>query len=368
MNQIKYLTELKTVDDFDRWRRAVAGQPLDLERGNPPSGYFRRFADQFRIEAIAVWREDDKPMCWRNVYGDGSKMDADDIDMLFADKNILAVPYDVFQAVTEGGAAWPVIYQVKLRTKDMTAGVRWTKEWAAEQLLAAKVMAEPAPETISAEESPPAAGHNNPPALDAELAAKIVTKGKELGKTLEEWGGAPRNQAEADLVGVYANAFKDFENRATDAHKAEKEPFLKAGKEVDAKWFTPVRDKAIAFRAKALEIVRAFAKSEDSRKAEEAARVNAENRRRAEAEAKISGEPVATIEEVKPEATKISTLRGPSPKTKDWVMTDPAAVFAYFQTLPNGLLFEVREVLEKTGKKVCKATKAAIPGFEWRDL
>nr|MDD5277695.1 hypothetical protein [Methylovulum sp.] len=294
--------------------------------------------------------------------------DADDIDMLFSEKHMLAIPYEVFEAVTEHGQPWPPIYQVKLRTKDMLAGVRWTKEWAADQLLAANVMADPV--VLGAEteaQTTGGIGHNNPPAPDIELAAKIIAKGKELGKTLEEWGGAPRNQAEADLVGVYANAFKDFENRATEAHKAEKEPFLKAGREVDAKWFAPVRDKAQAFRAKAIEIARAFARSEDARRREEAERVNAENRRRAEAAAKISGEAPAPIEEVKAEATKITTLRGPAPKTQDWVMTDAPAFFVYLTTLPE-LPLDVRDALEKTGKKICKATKQAVPGFEWRDL
>jgi hypothetical protein len=48
--------QAKLPDQFDRWRHAVGGNPLELERHNPPSGYFRRPAGEGRWEAIAVWR------------------------------------------------------------------------------------------------------------------------------------------------------------------------------------------------------------------------------------------------------------------------------------------------------------------------
>lgn len=372
--------QAKITDQFDRWRRAVAGEPLEIERHNPASGYYRRFADAKRIEAIAVWRDDsDALKCWRNVYGDGSRMDADDIDMLFADKNMLAVPYEVFQAVTEGGAEWPSIYHVKLRTKDMNAGVIWTETWATAQVASAAVFADPEEaQELSAKidkidhemtENPRAIiGNNAPPERMPEetLADKITAKGEQFSKTLKEWGGAPRNQAEADLAGVFANKFKDYSNEATEAHKAEKAPHLKKCKDIDAKWFAPVRDKADACRDKVMEIVKAFTKAETAKRQAEADAANAAARKRAEEEAKISGEAPAPVETIEAAPVKVTTLRGRAPKAAEWQTVDPAKFCAYLCAMEGGPPLILTEALAKLAIKLGKAGVSA-PGIEFKE-
>lgn len=371
--------QAKITDQFDRWRRAVAGEPLEIERHNPASGYYRRFADAKRIEAIAVWRDDsDALKCWRNVYGDGSRMDADDIDMLFADKNMLAVPYEVFQAVTEGGAEWPSIYHVKLRTKDMNAGVIWTETWATAQVASAAVFVDPEEaQELSAKidkidhemtENPRAIiGDNAPPERTPEetLADKITAKGEQLAAALKAMGGKPTTKSEADQVANYAVKFKDLANEATTAHKVEKEPHLTAGRDVDGRWF-PVRDKAEECRKRALKIADEWTNAEKVRRAEEARLANEAARKRAEAEAKITGEAAAPIEEVVPEKVKLGTGRTVSQRTVQvWTVTDLPAFLTYLgamETTPPDLL----EACEKVARKLGSAGVRA-PGIELKE-
>lgn len=354
------LTEDASKQQWARWRAALAGARLDLgARGDPPSGYYHRGG-----EAIAVWRDKEtgEVKCARSRYGDGSKLDVDQIDELFADPNMVAIHYSLYAtaAAEKDAFIWPEIYSVKIATKDIKAGLWWTPAYAKKKLAEAKVTNNFSPAR--------GIGDNRAPAPEEELAAKIAAKAEELAKTLKDWGGTPRNAAEADLVGAYANAFKEFEKAATEAHKVEKEPHLAAGRAVDAKWFAPVRDKAIAYRERVLKIVSDWTKGEDKRRAEEAARVNAEARARAEQAAKIEGTAPAPVEEIIPEKTKVTTLRGRAPKTEDWVCTDPAKAFAYFAAFPDGLPLDVRDAIAKTGRKICLANKKAIPGFEWKEL
>lgn len=340
------MTSASSYEQYDRWARALRGEKLDLgERGDPPSGYFR-FPSSKGQEAVAVWRNENGLNCWRNIFGDGSKMDADAIDMLFAGEHYV-IPYDLFVAVTERGEEWPPEYMTRLRTKDINAGVVWTIEWARQQLSHAEINA--------AAENPHAViGGNDLPEStpDQVLAEKIKALGQHLATMLGSWGGKPRNQAEVDQIGVYANKFKDFENEATAAHKAEKEPHLAAGRAVDSKWFGPVRDKAIASRQRVLAIAKEFIDAENKRRAEKTRVANEAARKAAESEAKITGETPAPVTEVVPEVAKVSTLRGRQTPTKVWTVTKPAKFATYalsLETPPPDLIEALNKLARKWG-------------------
>jgi hypothetical protein len=317
-----------------RWQAALRGERLDLgERGNPPVGFFRFPIKDGRQEAVAIWRDEGGELqCLRNIFGTGEGMTALQIDEMFASEHY-AIPRDVFDAVTERGEPWPEIYTTRLRTKDIVAGVVWTEDYARAQL-AADV------ETHDEEGNPRAViGGNNPPAdlpPDEALAARILNIGKQLAAWLATIGGKPTTQAQAETLGNYANKFKDCENEAVAAHKAEKEPFLKAGREVDAKWFAPVRDKAVASRAKALALIKAYTDAEDERR-KEAARIENEARRtaaeKAASVAEVAPEP---LPEIVPERAKVSTLRGGGAKVAPtWTVTNLPAFVAHIAALEN---------------------------------
>jgi hypothetical protein len=353
------------VDPWARWRDAVDGKKLDLgERGKPPVGYFRRKAGQGRWEAIAIWPLGDSLTCSRTIYGNGAKMTVEEIDDLFQEPNTFAIPYEVYVSV-ESGEEWPVEYTTSFTTKDIKAGTVWTLEWSRERLeqQAVSKVADLANHVLT-----PGIGHNGAPEdlpADQVLAQKLKAKGQEFGKVLESWGGKPRTQAEAEKVGIYVNLFADCANEATNAHKIEKEPFLKAGREVDARWFGPVRDVATAYKDKAKKIGDAFKKEQDAIKKAEIDRINAEARKLAEQEAKIEGAPAAPVEEVQFTPTVIASQRGRKAPAKVWEVTDLKAFIGYLlemETPPPDLVDACNVIARKLGAAGVKA-----PGIELRE-
>jgi hypothetical protein len=247
------------------------------------------------------------------------------IDEMFAGEHY-AIPYDLYVAVTERGEPWPELYTTRLRTKDIAAGVVWTEDWARAHL-ASNV------ETHDEAGNPRAViGDNEPPPdlLPSQaLAARIDALANALAGFLAPLGGAPKTKAEADTVANYATKFKELANEATATHKVEKEPHLVAGRAVDAEWF-PVRDKADACRKKALGIADAWINAEKARLAEEARKANEAARREAERAAAMSGETPVPVQEVAPAPVKIGTGRTVSQRTrKVWTITDLPAFVAY---------------------------------------
>jgi hypothetical protein len=356
-------------DPWARWEAALRGEPLDLgARGDPPWGYFRfppskTAGPNARQEAVAIWRDDEGELqCVRNVYGDGSKMTALQIDEMFSAEHY-AIPFELYMAVTDRNEPWPEIYTTRLRTKDIVNGIVWTEEWARKQL-AAKV------ETHDEAGNPRAViGDNGAPAdatPDQALAARILNIGKQLAAWLATIGGKPTTQAEADTLGNYANTFKDFENEAVAAHKGEKQPFLDGGRDVDARWFAPVRDKAIAARAKALALAKEFTDAENARRIEAARVVNEANRKAAAAVAKTADAPSAPIAEVVPERAKVATLRGGGPKsTPVWTVTDLPKFVAYCAGLeipPPDLVDACEKIARKFGPAGVRA-----PGLSFKE-
>ena len=253
---VRVVNQFTVTDQFARWRHALAGHLIDFgDRGDPASGYYRNPTSK-GMEVVAIFRDDlGLVQCIRNIFGDGSEMTLDEIDELFGTCGRYPIPYDLYQAIAERGEPWPEIHQTRLRTKDITAGIVWTEAWARAQLAAQL-------ETHDEDGNPRAViGGNHPPedlSPDRALAKRILDLDILVDTWLTKIGGLPTTQAEAEVLGNYANKFKDFENEAVAAHKREKEPHLKAGREVDAKWFGPVRDKAGTSRQRIIALIRAY--------------------------------------------------------------------------------------------------------------
>ena len=348
---------------WERWQAALRGEKLDLgERGNPPWGYFRFPVNGGRQEAVAIWRDESGNLqCLRNVFGDGSGMSAEQIDDLFANEHY-AIPHAIFAAVFDRGEPWPEIYTTRLRTKDISAGVIWTEAWARAQL-AANV------ETHDDQGNPRAkiGGNDPPPDLspDQALAARILNIGKQLAAWLATIGGKATTQEQADMLGNYANKFKDCENEAVAAHKVEKQPHLDAGRDVDAKWFGPVRDKAIASRTRALALIGEYTKAEDARRAEAASVANEAARKAAEIAAKSADVAPEPVPEIIPEKVKVSTVRGGARTAPVWTVTDLPAFVAYCAKLtppPPDLVEACDKLARKFGPLGAK-----VPGMELKD-
>lgn len=356
--------ESDAANPYARWEAALRGERLDLgARGDPPCGYYRfpppKTRQNAKQEAVAVWRNATNDIeCARNVYGDGSNMTAMQIDDMFANEHY-AIPYELYLAVTERGEPWPEIYTTRLRTKDIVDGVFWTEAWARARL-AENV------ETHDEAGNPRAViGNNNPPpdlTPEAALAARILTIGKQLGEWLATIGGAPKTEADANMLGNYANSFKDLENEAIAAHKAEKAPHWKICQDIDAKWFAPVRDKAIASRTKVLAIIKTYTDAETAKR-NEAARIANEAARKAQASVAQTA-PSQPIAPVVAAPVKVATLRGGPRSAPVWTVTDLPKFVAYcagLETPPPDLIEACAKLARKWGAAGVKA-----PGMELR--
>lgn len=76
-------------------------------------------------------------------------------------------------------------------------------------------------------------GHNNPPASEA-FAMAINDLKAEADNFLD--GEAIENEGQAEAITKIVNDMKEYLRDAEKTRKAEKEPFLQAGRKVDATW------------------------------------------------------------------------------------------------------------------------------------
>jgi hypothetical protein len=239
--------------------------------------------------------------------------------------------------------------------------VVWTEAWARTQLAAEL-------ETHDEHGNPrEVIGGNHPPedlTPDQALAKRILDLDSLVDKWLSKIRGTPTTQAEAEVLANYANKFKDFENEAVSAHKIEKEPHLKAGRAVDAKWFGPIRDKAATSRQKIISLIRAFESAEDAKRAEAARVVNELARKAAETQARTSDTLVEPVSDILPEKAKVTTLRGGGGGRRQAakLVTDPKLFLEFclsLQTVPPELV----EAMEKIARRWTTSGTPA-PGME----
>lgn len=342
-------------DQWTRWRRALDGQKLDMgERGNPPSGFYRRAAGQKGWEAVCVFRDDAGTLCCiRNKFGDGSNMGVEDIDELFASE-IYAVPEEVYRAVAEQGHDWPPEHLTRLTLKEIQAGVVMTTDLARKK----------AGLEDEAENPRAVIGDNKPPEdlpLDRRIADRISTLRARVGNWLQSIGGAARTKEEADKVADYASKFSDILKEADEAFKTEKDYWLKGGREVDAKW--KFRTEAGELRQKCLAIGNKWIDAEKARLAEEARKQHEAAQTAARKEAEATGEPVADVKV--PEAPKVTignTRTVSQRERKVWVVTDRAAFVSYIIAM-NQVPPDFTEVLDKIAHRLGSANVPA-PGIE----
>jgi len=316
------------------WQNALKGVFMEdmIQRGQPQSGYYRDRSKR----AVAIWRNPESGALLCLVTSGYEPRHADEIDELFGFVCRSPITRDLFLNIQNGGA-WPE------EVPEPTRGI----------------------------------GDNNPPedltpdkALAAEIAA-LETQCRNWLQSLPD--GKPSNKVEADLAANYAEKFLEFEKRAIELHKAEKEPHLKASRECDAKWFAPVRDMAKSLKERIKAISLAWAKAEDARKAEEARKANEEQQRiadeanrKAREEAERSGEappPVVKPVEVVAEKTRVGTVRAISNNARPvYIIADVPAFAAYLANLnppPPDLMDVLRKIANKLG-----AAGTIPPGVE----
>jgi hypothetical protein len=262
-------------DQFAAYKIALAGGKMDFgPKGQPSSGYFKHNTKQ-GIEAVAIWRDKHGAIqCKRSIFGDGAKMDTDQIDELLGQCGHYPIPHDVWLAVTKEGAPWPIGYDTRLSMGEIKQGVTWTPDLGRKKKLVESEFAEAA--AASAPENPRAVeGDNAPPDEsnwrdDEELAAQVAKLEEWVSSWLKVKKSVVENKDDADKLADYATKFGEYKAAAVAKHKVEKQPHLDAGRAVDTRWFA-IRDKAEKLRARCLEIVSKYITGEKERRNAEAA-------------------------------------------------------------------------------------------------
>ena len=364
-------------DQYHHWRLALQGSRIETERGSPRSGFFKRTTNKpepQHIEAVCIYRDEAGALqCIRNVFGDGSRMDADAIDELFGEVCIYPISHEQYQAVTERSEPWPPEYGSggRLTLKDQQAGVAWTPEYGRKRL------GLDMPGATAA--APPPIGHNMPPsAIDEETPAEapaaepapvghafdgertpelIMTEEvSALGGQVKVWlgsiGGAPRDKAEADIAADYKTKFAALEKKADKARVDEKQPHLDAGRDVDDRWRRPISN-AKASKEKCGSIAQDWRNAENARREAAAAIANKEA---ADAAAKASTQYDAQIDPPAPvQAERVGSLGNMRSVAERaitrWQVDDPRAYATHILAQPGDLPAEIVEALGKVASR-----------------
>jgi hypothetical protein len=321
-------------DQYASWRAALDGKKLDMgAKGEPPSGYFRRNAGNKGWELFAVWRSNGVLCCERNMFGDGASMDADQIDQLFAS--------EVYTAVVHEGAPLPIEHTARLSLKEIKAGAGMTAEVGRAKTATASIL-EKNERAVIGDNSQNAAPHEL-------LGGRINDLLDERKAWLAEIGGSIATQEHADRAAAFAEAFAKLEKDGVETHKTEKEPHLKAGREVDATW-KPIISKADDGKRSTKALLTPYLRKQ----ADEAA----EAQRKAAAEAAQRQQP-APVQAVAPRA--VNGGRGVSLRTvRSAVVNDLLAVAAYLAGMANPDR-DFAEVCRKAADKLLKAG-VLVPG------
>lgn len=298
--------------NYDYWRAVLAGERPPVHEDQPQLGYYRTKGGKGRMpEPVAIFEQDDELVALR---GD-SAVDAGEI-WTWVCQN--AITYETYQAVAERGEPWP----------DM------------DQAVASQV------------------GHNNPPA-DASATIQEQIEAAKAG--IVDYAKITDDEMSAKAQSLRSRLL-ELKGQAEKAHKAEKEPHLKAGRDVDAKWLPAAKDAGDA-AGKIRSAMDAW-ENEKLRVEGERLRKLAAEQRKAEEAGRPAPAPVAPVEP--PAPIKGAYGRAASVRTvKIATVVDQDALYALLRD--NA---EVKALLAKLAQKAVDAgaTPAGVTVEEVRKV
>ena len=224
----------QVADQFAYWQARLRGESPDHTVGRAEAGYWRLRQRDGQIVPVRLWREEGTDrLCL--IYNLGQPRYVED-EAEFCERT------------------WAYALQNPVSRDAYTHYVehkRWPEDLPdVTEEVAAKVGDNAPPETV------------------------IVETIKELRAEAERWlkeiGGEIKTQEQADKAANFADRFGELEKEAEKTRVAEKEPHLKASRDVDGKW-QPVKRDADAAKRWARGLPDAFLKAERARKLQEAA-------------------------------------------------------------------------------------------------
>jgi hypothetical protein len=231
-----------SVDHHAFWKDALAGKNPDHTRGKAECGYYRMRQRDGSTVGIAIWRDDEGGLCAKIGKRKGEAIEPDREEE-FCDR---VFAWCLQHPVTEesywhwyDNDSWPedlpdVEAQVQDRLNEISESF----------------------------------GHNAPPELV--IKDTVAELRAEAEKWLKDIGGEITTQAEADKAANFADRFGELEKEAEKTRVGEKEPHLKASRDVDAKW-QPIKKAAENAKRWAKALPTEFFKAELARKSQELA-------------------------------------------------------------------------------------------------
>jgi hypothetical protein len=189
-------------------------------------------------------------------------------------------------------------------------------------------------------------GDNNPPEGYAELAVMLAGQASEMRGWLQD--RTITSQEDADRCERWANDFLKLKKQAEAEHKVEKEPHLKAGREVDAK-YKPLIDLASKCARALKEAATTYLLARQAEKRAAAAQMIARGDpapARFETRATTSGS----------SGRKLALRTHKFAEIQDW-----DAAIAFFKDNP-----ELREVVQRLADK-CAQVGAPVPGVTFKE-
>lgn len=291
---------MQPINDPTNWQRRLAGEKVETHSETPDYGFYRvRTRDKTSWRTVAYW--------WDERTGElRCQLAGIDIDQNracelwpFASEN--PISEELFLSVT-GGEPWP----------DQNAVV---------------------------------AGHNRAP-VDNDLAA-IRDRIEDLAREAERMiaAGAAPSQALCDQASDVANTLGELEKKADQQRAGEKEPHLRASREVDAKW-KPLIERATDIKRRIkLIVVTPFLRKQDE-----------ENKQKLAAEI-AKGTPVEALPQTR--TTAGSSKRSTALRTqKQAEITDYRALHAHLADHP-----EVKDAVQRIANASARAG-VTLPGMK----
>jgi hypothetical protein len=298
------------VDQYDFWRRRMAGEVVPIHDGEPQAGFYRLKTRDGNWHPVAYWFGKEGELRCRIGGKDINEQTAAE-RWPWASKS--PIPHEVYKAVIAGGP-WPDQHESVTRDR-------------------ANSDAAPADDSYEG------------------LKDRIEDLARDA-QALIDAGAAP-DQSAADRASDLANRLAELQKQADAARAAEKKPHDEAAAAVQAKW-KPLLGTADIYRRIKEAVITPFLRAETAkqRAAEEAARKAAE-------EAAKAGQPIPEPSAMQRSAPKAGSggRRSVALRTvKVVTITDRKAVLEFFAENPL-----ITEVLQKLAEKVT-AAGATVPG------
>lgn len=299
----------KPVDQYDFWRRRMAGEVVPIHDGEPQAGFYRLRTKDGNWQPVAYWFGKDGALRCRVGSRDIDEQTAAE-RWPYASKT--PITHEAYKAVING-ELWPDQHESVVRDR---------------------VNSDAAPDDNSFEA----------------LKDRIEDLARDASALID--AGAAADQSAADRASDLANRLAELQKQADAARAAEKKPHDEAAAAVQAKW-KPLLGTADIYRRIKEAVITPFLRAEAAkqRAAEEAARKAAE-------EAAKAGQPIpeTQAQRAAPKAGSGGRRSVALRTVKVVTITDRAAVLAFFAENPL-----ITEVLQKLAEKVT-AAGATVPG------